>query len=216
MEAQAKIRIDAMRAEAEAHIKTQGDKIRSETEARATKEIEQAKTDADTRAKAQVEAAVEQSQKQVNEYKLGLAKAVNAVRGKEAEAKRNTDELSKSRATASQLSALNSELNSRMDTVSKENRGLKDQIHNINAARATAGSGFVVWRGSGKGRVSITDHDNKGLEGALPAGPCLIEDVFGEHIDRKSARGASCREFSFVVTKNSATTAYILWRTGLR
>jgi hypothetical protein len=168
VEAQAKTRINRVRAEADAQIRSNEDKMKSEAESRATKVLEQAKAEPD------------------GEVKI------------------------------SQLAALNTELNQRIDAGSRENQSLKDQIHNLSAARAPARSGFVVWRGSRKGMVFITDDENKGLEGTLPAGPCLIEEVFGEHIDRKNAKGATCRGFSFMVTKNSPTTAYILWRTGTR
>jgi hypothetical protein len=216
VEAQAKTRIKTVRAEADAQMKGEADKIRSEAETRARTEIEQATTQADTEAKTKIEAAVEQFRKQANDYKLALVKEGKVVKDKEAEVKRATEEANKVRVSASQLAVLNTELSSRMDAASKENRGLKDQIHNLSSARPSARTGFVVWRGSAKGKVSVSNTDYNGLEGALPTGPCFIEDVFGEHVDRKNAKGANCREFSFAVTKNSPTTAYILWRTGVR
>ena len=201
---QTKPEADREKVEMQAQTKAQIDQIKIAAEAQRKTDLEQAQADS----KAQLDAVRDRMGKDAQQSKVALAKAVSAANAAEAEEKRARDDFNKASVANTKLVMQNADLNARIDATSKESRSLRDQVGKLSVPR-----GYVVWRGTGDAIVNITSADHRGLEGALPNGPCFVEDVFGEHVDRKNSKGAKCSDFTFKVNKKSPTVAYILWRT---
>ncbi|WP_334267917.1 hypothetical protein [Edaphobacter sp. HDX4] len=199
-----KTAVDRERVEMQAQTKAQIDQIKTEAEAKRNADLEQAQTDS----KAQLDAVRDSMSKEEQQNKLAVAKAISAANAAEAEAKRARDDFNKASVANTKLVMQNADLNARIDSTSRESRSLHDQVGRLSVPR-----GYVVWRGTGNAEVHITSADHTGIEGAFPNGSCFVEDVFGEHIDRKDAKGRKCSDFTFKPTKKSPTAAYILWRT---